>query len=121
MASNDTRQKLAAVKDIITDPRLRTLAGKKKMLVEDGNVYGNRIDEEAFHRLVDQAYADETVRRILLAELHETALSVEALSERIGMRPDVVFRHLLVLQQKGQVAVERVEKDWPLYRSTGSA
>jgi DNA-binding transcriptional ArsR family regulator len=120
MTGSDIHQKLIAAKAVVTDPRLRVLTGKKKTLVEDGNVYGERIDEEAFERFVDKAFAAEAARRVLLSELREAALSVEALSERTGVGPAVLFRHLLVLQQKGQVVMERVEDDSPLYRSTVS-
>ena len=121
MAGNDIQQKLVAVKRVITDPRLRTLAGKQKMLVQDGNVYGERMDAAEFHRLLDQVVADETIRQVLLAALREAALSVEALSERTRLKPNVVFKHLLMLQQKGQVTVERIQDHAPLYRSVESA
>ncbi len=88
------------------------------MLVEDGNVYGERISEDAFDQFLDQAYADEAIRKNLLAILHESVLSVKALAEKTGIRPNLIFRHLLVLQQRGQVEVARVEEHSPLYRST---
>ena len=121
MAGNDIQQKLVAVKRVISDPRLRTLAGKQKALVEDGNVYGERVDKVEFQHFLDQVVADETVRQVLLAALRGTALSVEALSERTRFKPNVVFKHLLMLQQKGQVTVERIQDHAPLYRSVESA
>jgi lambda repressor-like predicted transcriptional regulator len=120
MASSDLQQKLAAARQVVTDPRLRTLSGKRKMLVEDGNVYGVRIGEEEFTRFLDKVYADEAIRQVIVAALRETPLSVAALSEKIGVRPDTLFKHLLVLQQKGQVEVARVENHAPLYRSIGA-
>lgn len=118
MPSSEILQKLATARQVVTDPRLRTLAGKKKMLVEEGNVYGERIGAEAFDRFLDKVYADEAMRRVLLAALRETPLSIGALAERTGLHPQAVFRHLLVLQQKGQVELARVEDDTPLYRNT---
>lgn len=116
---NDIKQKLIAAKLVVSDPRLRTLLGKEKMLVEEGNVYGERMEEEEFHRLLDEVFADEVIRKSILASLSETALSVEAISERTGLTPDVVFKHILVLQRKGEIELDRVEEDSPIYRRTG--
>lgn len=114
---NDLQKKLAAAKQVVTDSRLRTLAGKKKMLVENGNVYGERIDEVEFERLINQAYTDEALRSVFLVTLRETPMSVEALAEKTGLQPAMVFQHILVLQRKGLVEIERVENNIPLYRS----
>ncbi len=118
MPGTDIQKRLATAKQVISDPRLRTLSGKRKMLIEDGNVYGARISEHEFDRFLDKAYADEVIRKVILATLREAPLSIEALSERTGARPAVLFKHLLVLQQKGWVEVARVEQHVPLYRST---
>jgi len=88
------------------------------MLVKDGNVYGDRISEEDFDQFIDQAYADEAIRNNLLVMLNTTMLSVKALSKKTGLKPDVIFRHILILVQKGQVEMARVEGHSPLYRST---
>ncbi|MFQ6014693.1 MAG: hypothetical protein ACE5NP_04545 [Anaerolineae bacterium] len=120
MTSDDIKQKLIAAKLVVSDPRLRTLLGKEKMLVEEGNVYGEKVDAEQLHQFLDQVFDDEVVRKSIVASLHDTALSVEALAEKTGMRSDVVFKHILVLQQKGQVEVDRVENGSPLYKRTRS-
>ena len=117
MAGNETQERLTAARRIITDPRLRTLMGKKKMLVEDGNVYGDRISEEEVNRVVDQIFTAETIRKNILMALQGKPLSVRSLSERTGVKPDIVFKHLLTLQQKGEVEVANVDEEWPIYRS----
>ena len=119
MANTDAFQKLNAARQVVTDPRLRTLSGKKRMLIEEGNVYGERKSEAEFRRFLEKVYADEATRKVILGLIHETALSVVELSRKTGIQPAIVFKHLLVLEQKGQVMIDRIEGDSPLYRSVG--
>ena len=105
---------------MVSDPRLRTLLGKEKLLVE-GNVYGEKVDAGQFHQFLDQVFDDEIVRKSIVATLHGASLAVEALAERMGLGPAVVFRHILALQQKGLVEVDRIENGSPLYKRTRSA
>jgi predicted Rossmann fold nucleotide-binding protein DprA/Smf involved in DNA uptake len=116
MKTDDIQKKLIAAKQVINNPRLRTLSGKRRTLVEVGNVYGERIDEQELRSFMEQAYADEAARKMLLNTLDESAMSVKTLSEVTGLSPDIVFKHLLVLQQRGEVEVGGVDGNWPLYR-----
>lgn len=113
---SDVRQKLTTAKLVLTDPRLRTLLGKETQLVEEGNVYGQKVDPEALHQLLDEVFSAELARKNILALVEGDPLSVEELAERIGLSPSQVFRHVLALQQKGLLDVVRVENGLPLYK-----
>jgi predicted Rossmann fold nucleotide-binding protein DprA/Smf involved in DNA uptake len=115
----DVRQKLTAARLVLTDPRLRTLLGKETQLVEEGNVYGDKVNADALHRLLDDVFAAEIARKNILALVEATPLSVAGLAERTGLPPHQVFRHVLALQQKGLVDVARVEDGAPLYKRVG--
>jgi DNA-binding transcriptional ArsR family regulator len=113
---SDIRQKLTAARLVLTDPRLRTLLGKETQLVQEGNVYGEKVDPEVLHRLLDEVFAAEIARKNILALVEQTPLSVAGLAERTGLPPNQVFRHVLALQQKGLLDVARVEDGAPLYK-----
>lgn len=117
---DDVRQKLTTAKLVLTDPRLRTLLGKETQLVAEGNVYGEKVDPEALHQLLDEVFAAEIARKNILALVEEAPLSVAGLAERTGLPPNQIFRHVLALQQKGLLDVARVENGSPLYKRTGS-
>jgi len=115
---SDVRQKLTTAKLVLTDPRLRTLLGKETQLVEEGNVYGEKVDPERLHQLLDEVFSAELARKNILALVEETPLSVQELSERIGLSPDEVFWHVLALQRRGLLDVASVENGSPLYKRT---
>ncbi len=117
---SDLKQKLTAARLVLTDPRLRTLLGKETQLVHEGNVYGDKVDPERLHRLLDETFTAEIARKNILAQLDESSLSVAALSTRLDLPVNQVFRHIVALQQKGLVDVERVDDDSPVYKRVGA-
>ncbi len=117
---SDVQQKLTTAKLVLTDSRLRTLLGKETQLVEEGNVYGEKVDPEELHQLLDEVFTDEIARKNILALVEEAPLSVAELSQQTGLAPNQVFRHVLTLQQKGLLDVARVEDNAPMYKRAGS-
>lgn len=113
----ETRQKLEAAKLVLSDERLRILMGKEKMLVEEGNVYGETIPKERFDQLIDQIFTDEVIRKTALVLLHDRPLSVEELAKAIGTSPTIVFKNILHLQRKGLVDIDKVEGNTPRYKA----
>lgn len=110
-------EKLKTLKMVMTDPRLRELMGKEIALVEKGDAYGERVDQKEFDSLMEEVLTTELNRKKLLVLLTQEPSSVETLSEKTGLPPDEVFRSLLVLQRKGLVQLERVERKSPIYRA----
>ncbi len=116
---NDLQQKLTAAKLVLTDPRLRTLLGKEMRLINEQNVYGEKVDPDRLHHLLDDVFAAEIARKNILALVGESPLSVANLADKTGLPPNQIFRHVLALQQKGLVDVDRVEEGSPLYKRVG--
>ncbi len=117
---SDLQNKLRTARLVLTDSRLRTLLGKRTQLAQEGNVYGEKVDPERLHRILDEAFAAEIARKNILALLDESSLTVASLAARTGVPVNQVFRHIVALQQKGFVDVERVEDDEPVYKRTGA-
>jgi DNA-binding transcriptional ArsR family regulator len=117
---SDVRRKLMTAKLVLSDARLRTLLGKETQLIEEGNVYGEEVDPEVLHQLLDDVFSDEIARKNILALVEQEPLTVEQLSERIGEPPDQVFRHVLALQKKGLLDVAQVKEHAPVYKRIGS-
>ena len=116
---SDIQQKLMAAKLVLTDPRLRTLLGKETQLIDEGNVYGEKVNPDRLHHLLDDVFTAEIARKNILALVAESPLSVANLADKTGLPQNQLFRHVLALQQKGLVDVDRVEDGSPLYKRLG--
>ncbi len=116
---SDIQQKLTAAKLVLTDPRLRTLLGKEMRLINEPNVYGDKVNPDRLHQLLDDVFTAEIARKNILALVGESPLSVANLADKTGLPRNQIFRHVLALQQKGLVDVDRVEDGSPLYKRVG--
>lgn len=116
---DDMQQKLTAAKGVLTDARLRTLLGKTTQLVEEGNVYGEKVDADRLHHLLDEVFSAEILRKNILAWIGTSPLSVAELAAKAGVPEEQLFRHVIALQQKGLLDVDHVEDGSPLYKRVG--
>jgi DNA-binding transcriptional ArsR family regulator len=112
----DVKEKLLAAKLAVLEPRLRILMGKEKTLIEEGNVYGEKITKEEFDKKIEEILSTEIIRKMIYAMIWEEPLSVEKLSEKTGLSPDIIFKNILALQRKGLAQIEKIEDNWPLYK-----
>lgn len=106
---------ILAAKAAAGDFRLRVLVGKEKGLIEDGNVYGEEVSQEEFDENMDEAIEAEYVRNRIYLMVKDEPLSVKELSKHLNLDPRTVLRHIVVMRQRGWVAVDRVEGTSPLY------
>ena len=106
---------LLAAKATAGDFRLRVLVGREKGMIDDGNVYGEAVSQEEFDEVMDEAIAAEYVRNKIYFMVKKEPLSVKELSKRLDLDPRTVLRHIVVMRQRGWVAVDRIEGTSPLY------
>ncbi|MCW4027573.1 MAG: transcriptional regulator [Candidatus Bathyarchaeota archaeon] len=60
---------------------------------------------------IDAEYARSRIRLLV----KDKPMSVERLARHLGLDPKIVLRHVVVLRQRGLVALDRVEGDDPVY------
>ncbi len=104
-----------AAKAATGDFRLRVLVGREKELVEKGNVYGEEVSQEEFDETMEEAIEAEYVRNRIYLMMKDEPLSVKELSKRLDLDPQTVLRNMVVMRQRGWVAVDRIEGTSPLY------
>jgi len=97
------------------DFRLRVLVGREKGIVEDGNVYEERLSQERFDETMDEAITAEYMRNRIYFMVRREPLSVKELSKLLDLDPQAVLRHIVVMRRRGMVAVDRIEGTTPLY------
>jgi len=104
-----------AAKAVAEDFRLRLLVGREKPMIDDGNVYGEKVSEEELDKILNEAIETEYVRNRIYLLVKEEPLSVKELSKHLGMDSQIVLRHIVVMRRRGLVTVDRVEGTSPLY------
>jgi len=108
-------ENLFAARLVAEDFRLRALVGRERELVEKKNVYGEKISQERFDELLDEAIKAEYTRSRIYIMLRKEPLSVRDLSKSIGLEPQTVLRHIVTMRRKGMLRLDRVEGTTPIY------
>jgi F420-non-reducing hydrogenase iron-sulfur subunit len=104
-----------AAKAAAEDFRLRLLVGREKTMIDDGNVYEEKVSEEELDKVLDEIIDTEYVRNRIYFLAKEEPLSVKELSKRLDLDSQMVLRHIVVMKRRGLIAVDRVEGTSPLY------
>jgi len=106
---------IMAAKAVAGDSRLRTLVGLEKKLIEEGNVYGEKVEQDEFDEVMDESIDTECARSRIRLLMKDKPMSVEGLAKHLGLDPKNVLRHVVVLRQRGLIALDRIEGEDPLY------
>lgn len=106
---------IMAAKAVAGDSRLRTLVGREKKLIEEGNIYGEKVGQEEFDKVMDDSIDAEYVRSRIHLLVKNKPMSVEGLAKQLGLDPKNVLRHIVVMRRRGVVTVDKIERTTPLY------
>ena len=117
LAQLNTR--LIAAKGALAQQRVRWLVGRERELVEDKNVFGERVSQEEFDQLMSQTIEKEFSKGRILRSMGESALSVREIARRVGAPPREVLRDMVSLEGDGLVSVVGIEGNSPKYRRAG--
>ena len=112
-------QRLSASKGALADDRLRWLVGRERELIEEGNVFGERLPQEEFDRVMVESIRKEYQRNRILHSLKEDALTVREMAEVVGLPPREILRHLIALESDGLVSVTEIDESSPRYMKIG--
>jgi DNA-binding transcriptional ArsR family regulator len=96
-------RKTAAAIEAFKSQRLRWVTGRSQVKVE--------IDEERYQKVVDAIMRDEIERCMIIGAIKEKGpLTVEEISQLIGLQPSRIVQHIIALRMKGAIG-EAGEKD----------
>ena len=104
-----------AAKAAAEDFRLRLLVGREKTMIDDGDVYGEKVSEEELDKILNEVVDTEFLRNRIYFLVKEEPLSVKELSKRLDLDSKTVLRHVVVMRRRGLITVDRVEGTSPLY------
>jgi len=112
----NVKKRLEAVREALSSFRLRLLLGCENYLLSVGNVYGEKPRPEEIGLVINNALIAEYERAQILLALKEPK-SVRQLAAELGIRPDQVLRHLVVLRARRQVELYGIVGTSPLYKA----
>ncbi|MHA1130505.1 MAG: hydrogenase iron-sulfur subunit [Candidatus Helarchaeota archaeon] len=113
--SKDLYNDLEAVAAVATNFRLRALVARERKITEEGNIYENVLDSDYYEAILEDALKSEFERSKILLTLQERPQSVKELAKELQIASNKVLKHIVVLRQKGQVALDRIEGVTPYY------
>ena len=113
------RTRLVAAKEALAQERVRWLVGRERELVEDKNVFGEKVSQEEFDELMLQTIEKEFAKSRILLSMGEDALSVKEIAQKVDASPKDVLRNIVSLERDGLVSVAGIEGNSPKYRRTG--
>jgi NADH-quinone oxidoreductase subunit E len=116
LTGDELQGRLAAANRVVEGERVRWLVGRKREMLDIGDVYGQKVDPEAFDALLESCVADEYLRSRLLFLTADRTLSVKEMAGVIGMTPRQVLPHVMALEQAGLMTMAGIEGLSPKYR-----
>ncbi len=96
--------------------RIRSILAKKQKIVEQGNVYKEKIPKEEIERVIEDTVNAEFVRESIISCLKKNPQSCTEIADNIDVLPEDVLSHLIYLRRKNIIDVDKVEKRVPLYK-----
>ncbi|MGM0687441.1 MAG: 4Fe-4S binding protein, partial [Promethearchaeati archaeon] len=114
--SEDLRLLISAGLEAFARFRLKITLEKGPNLVSGLNVYGEKLDEEVYKRMMSNYLDNELERGTLLILIRELgAMNAEELAERTGIPQERVFSHLLRMKRDELLTLSGERDDYVLY------
>ncbi len=99
----EARKRLEAAERVVRGDRVRWLIGKRKELVETGNVFGKTLTDTRFDHLMQDIARAELERELIVMELERGERTMDELVEATGVERGAVFKHILMLMKSRRV------------------
>jgi len=109
------KDKIKAIKEAASSDRMRALVGRQRKIIEEENVYGERIPEEKFNEIFFKAIRDEYERHRILLSLEKDSKSIKDLAIELKIDPSVVLEHMLILKTRSLVDYKQIIRNTPIY------
>ena len=109
------RLPLAAVEQTLNSPRIRWLLGLTKQVTEQGNAYNEKLKDEDFKRLLQQATEEEYHKALILEALEEGPRSVREMAEETGLPVYTVSLRLNELERCNQAGLKEYSGSTPIF------
>ena len=111
----DFKQKISIGESIVESERMRWLVGKEWELLENGNVYNEKINEAEFKDLVKRNIITEYNKERICSLITEKPQTVREISKELNFSKPEVFRYLTDMENQGRVSLLDFKGNSPRY------
>jgi F420-non-reducing hydrogenase iron-sulfur subunit len=113
--------KLAAIRGVVLESRVRKLIGRERALISKKNVYDEVIDPDNFNQILHTTLEQEFIRQLIYVHLKDTPSSAKKMAQLLGYTPQQIFESFLILRQRGVIDLDSIDNISPIYKaiSTG--
>lgn len=112
-----TMDKMAAAEEEFLDSTVRWTIGKERALLEEGNVYGEKLDLERLTRTINSVVDTKYLKTLVQRVIKEAPLSVPELSEKLSVEHGELFDCLMQLKSEGAVNIVGFKDDYPVFQA----
>jgi coenzyme F420-reducing hydrogenase delta subunit len=116
-ASKTILQNIQAAREAAADCRLRVLVGREIEITEKNNAYHERIPQEEFDVLLDDAVEAEYLRQKMRLLTEDKPFSVKQLASAMGKDPADVLNHIVTMRRRRMIELDHVEGTTPFYKA----
>jgi len=117
LPGEELQGRLAAARRVVESEQIRWLVGREWEMIEQGDVYGQAVSQEAFDALLESNVVAEYLRSRLLLLAADRPLSVKEMAGEMRMAPRLVLPHVVALEQAGLIAMVGIKGNSPKYQS----
>jgi coenzyme F420-reducing hydrogenase delta subunit len=96
-------ENLRAIEEAAGSDRMRALVGRERKIIDQENVYGEKVSPEKFNEIFDSAIVEEYERHRILISLEKVSKSIKDLAKELKIDPSIVLEHMVTLKSRGQV------------------
>jgi coenzyme F420-reducing hydrogenase delta subunit len=110
-------ENLRAAENAAADFKLRVLVGRELSLTEKGNVYEEKVTQEDFDSLLDEAVEDEFIRHKIHLLTKAKPLPIKTLAKAVEMKPAAVLQQIVAMRRRNMITLDHVEGTTPFYKA----
>jgi len=107
--------RLNAAHNAMAGEKLRWLVGSELKLRTEGNVYGEKVEEEKLLNVIEQNADEEYIKNRILLMLKREPLSVKDVADNLHICPADILRHVVTMENTGMVSLSDVQGRSPRY------
>ena len=112
---NSIKENLIAAIGALSSDRIRWLIGERENLVEEKNVYGDRMSPEQYHQLLLASLTDEYKCSKVEQTIKDKPLSVKEMASIANLEPREILPYINLLKDSGRVVQADIVDRSPRY------
>jgi len=116
-SGKDCMTELLAIKRLFETHSTRTLIGKKGEVIEEGNVYGEKLDLEEYNDLISKNVENEYIRSYIIVHSKSKSRTIKEYADKLRLPTRRIVPEISFLMRKNMLALESMDGTTPKFQS----